>query len=97
MCGALVVEFSLGALGDEFLGTSSNLLYERLHISFRWRWHRAKHHISVVVLGEDAIGQDVVKVAIEIQQRPKPLHKANGTAHGSCDAKAMSSTWLSKA
>ena len=63
--GALVVEFSLGALGDEFLGTSSDLLCERLHIFFRGRWYGAKHHI-VVVLGEDAIGQDIVKVAIEL-------------------------------
>ncbi len=85
---ALVVEFSLGTLGDELLGTSSNLLYERLRICFRGRWYGAKHDISVVVLGEDAIGQDIVKVAIEIQQRAKALHKADGTTHGICDAKA---------
>ena len=86
--GALVVEFSLGALGDEFLGTSCNLLYKRLHIVFRGRWHGAKHDLSVVVLGEDAIGQDIVKVAIEIEKRAKALHKADGTAHGICDAEA---------
>ena len=33
-CGALVIEFSVAALGDEFLGTSCNLLCERLHIPF---------------------------------------------------------------
>tara|TARA_R110002073_G_scaffold336458_1_gene533614 strand:- start:17453 stop:17752 length:300 start_codon:yes stop_codon:yes gene_type:complete len=84
----------LAALGDEFLGTSSNLLYERLHIPFGRRWHGAKHDISVVVLSEDAIGQDVVKVAIEIQQRAKTLHKADGTTHGICDAEASCGSLL---
>ncbi len=63
---AFTIFVLLSVDGDELFGATSDLPYELLHIRFRGWWKRAKHDLSAVVLCEDAIWQEVMKVTIEI-------------------------------
>jgi hypothetical protein len=80
--GDLILIELVGALGDELLGASGNLLDESLDVGFRGRWDGAKDDASIGLLDEDTVGEDVVVVTVQVEEGAKALHEGDGTAHG---------------
>lgn len=71
---SFVAVLSLGALGDELLGAASDLDGEPLYIDLPGRWQGTKLDVSAVVLYEDAVGQETMKMRLsrEAKRCTKP-------------------------